>query len=55
MHFSGGEPAIRRDMPELISHAVSLGFKLRMHSNGALLTPAKVEQLWGAGLRQVLV
>src|SRR5207253_420876 len=55
IHFSGGEPVIRQDMAELIAHASSLGFKLRMHSNGALLTTPKLEQLWSAGLRQVLV
>lgn len=55
VHFSGGEPVIRPDMPELIAHASSLGFKMRMHSNGALLTVAKLTELWRAGLRQVLV
>ena len=55
VHFSGGEPVIRRDMPELVAHAAGLGFKMRMHSNGMLLTPEKLAQLWAAGLRQVLV
>ena len=55
MHFSGGEPVIRRDMPDLIAHAAGLGFKMRMHSNGQLLTTEKLTRLWAAGLRQVLV
>lgn len=55
VHFSGGEPVIRKDMPDLIAHASRNGFKMRMHSNGALLTKPKLEQLWAAGLRQVLV
>ncbi|MEA3334276.1 MAG: radical SAM protein [Chloroflexota bacterium] len=55
VHFSGGEPVIRPDMPELIGHASGLGFKMRMHSNGALLRREKLETLWQAGLRQVLV
>jgi radical SAM protein with 4Fe4S-binding SPASM domain len=55
VHFSGGEPVIRKDMPDLIAHASELGFKMRMHSNGALLTTPKLEELWEAGLRQVLV
>jgi radical SAM protein with 4Fe4S-binding SPASM domain len=55
VHFSGGEPAIRPDMPEFIAHAGELGFKMRMHSNGMLLTRPKLEQLWAAGLRQVLI
>lgn len=55
IHFSGGEPVTRADMPEFIEHGASLGFKMRMHSNGALLKRPKLEQLWQAGLRQVLV
>jgi radical SAM protein with 4Fe4S-binding SPASM domain len=55
VHFSGGEPVIRKDMPQLIAHAAELGFKMRMHSNGALLTKPKLRELWSAGLRQVLV
>ena len=30
IHFSGGEPIIRPDMPEFIAHAADLGFKMRM-------------------------
>jgi radical SAM protein with 4Fe4S-binding SPASM domain len=55
VHFSGGEPVIRRDMPDLIARAAALGFKMRMHSNGQLLTTEKLTQLRDAGLRQVLV
>lgn len=55
VHFSGGEPVIRRDMPDLIAHAAGLGFTMRMHSNGQLLTERKLDELWAAGLRQVLV
>ncbi len=29
VHFSGGEPVIRRDMRDLIAHAAALGFKMR--------------------------
>ena len=42
-------------MPDLIAHAAGLGFKMRMHSNGQLLTTEKLTRLWAAGLRQVLV
>ncbi len=55
IHFSGGEPVIRPDMPEIIAHAAALGFKMRMHSNGALLSKARLQLLWDAGLRQVLI
>ena len=55
VHFSGGEPIIRADMPEFIAHAADLGFKMRMHSNGALFTETRLRQVWDAGLRQVLI
>src|ERR1044072_3179963 len=55
VHFSGGEPVIRRDMPDLGAHAARLGFKMRMHSNGMLLTRRKLTELRAAGLSRVLV
>jgi len=55
IHFSGGEPIIRPDMPEFIAHAAALGFRMRMHSNGALFTEARLQRVWDAGLRQVLI
>ena len=55
VHFSGGEPVIRRDMPDLVAHAARLGFKMRMHSNGMLLTRRKLTELRAAGLSRVLV
>ena len=55
IHFSGGEPIIRPDMPEFIAHAADLGFKMRMHSNGSLFTESRLRQVWDAGLRQVLI
>ncbi|MBM3483570.1 MAG: radical SAM protein [Alphaproteobacteria bacterium] len=55
IHFSGGEPIIRADMPEFIAHATDLGFKMRMHSNGSLFTETRLRKVWDAGLRQVLI
>ena len=55
IHFSGGEPIIRADMPEFITHSAELGFKMRMHSNGALFTESRLRPVWDAGLRQVLI
>ncbi len=37
LSFWGGEPLIRRDMPELCEHAWRLGFMTHMVTNGALL------------------
>ena len=55
VHWSGGEPVIRPDMPELIAHGASIGFSMRLLSNGILLTPEKLEQLWNHGLRKIFV
>ncbi len=37
LSFWGGEPLVRRDMPELCEHAWRLGFMTHMVTNGALL------------------
>ena len=55
IHFSGGEPVTRPYIDDLIARGAELGFRMRMHSNGALLKPERLKQLWDAGLRRVLV
>lgn len=55
VHWSGGEPATRPDMADLIAHASSLGFGMRLLSNGILLTEPRLSRYWEAGLRKVLV
>lgn len=37
VEFSGGEPTLRPDLPELISHAKSIGFTTRIVTNGSIL------------------
>ncbi len=49
--FTGGEPAIRRDLVPLIKAARSLGFvDIKLQSNGLLFTPANVARLVEAGI-----
>jgi len=48
--FTGGEPVLRPDLPELVSHAKSLGMWANLITNGTLLTPEKVSQLKASGL-----
>jgi len=36
--FSGGEPTLRKDLPELIDHAHGLGFDIRINTSGINLT-----------------
>jgi len=37
IHFTGGEPFIRRDIYELLGHAIDLGFSVSFTSNGSLI------------------
>ena len=39
--FSGGEPLLRQDLPELIDHAVKLGMRAVISTNGTLITEEK--------------
>jgi len=50
MIFSGGEPLLRPDIYELISHARSLGLRPVLGSNGMLITPQVASKLKTAGL-----
>ena len=51
--FSGGEPLLRGDLDELISHARSLGLRAVVSTNGTLITPARAERFARAGLSYV--
>ena len=51
--FSGGEPLMRRDLPALIEHAVSVGLRAVLSTNGMLITPETAEVLGELGLRYV--
>ncbi len=50
VHFSGGEPTARRDLAELIRHAVDVGLYTNLITSGVLLDEARVEGLAEAGL-----
>lgn len=43
--FSGGEPLLRRDLPELIRHATSCGLRAVISTNGTLITPEVAAEL----------
>jgi len=51
--FTGGEPTLRPDLAELVSHA--RWFVTRLNTNGVLLTKALCEDLMNAGLDSVQV
>ena len=55
VHFSGGEPTLRADLPDLIAHARRLKMHATLTSNGTLLTRELAKQLVKAGLNGVCV
>lgn len=50
IHFTGGEPTLRADLPELIAHAARAGMRTALTSNGTLLTEELARELVVAGL-----
>lgn len=48
--FSGGEPLLREDLPELVQLASDLGVRPQLSSNGTLATKPKLRFLKSAGL-----
>ena len=57
IRLTGGEPTIRRDLPDILKHLRSLEGEglssLAMTTNGVALTKRKVEELANAGLNRV--
>ncbi len=48
--FTGGEPLLRRELPELVAHAKSLGMWANLITNGTLADGRAVKRLKAAGL-----
>ena len=53
MLFSGGEPLVRKDLPELAAYAVKKGMRAVISTNGTLITPQIAETLKDIGLSYV--
>jgi 12,18-didecarboxysiroheme deacetylase len=51
--FSGGEPLMREDLPELAEYAVSKGMRAVISTNGTLITPDVARTLKAIGLSYV--
>jgi 12,18-didecarboxysiroheme deacetylase len=51
--FSGGEPLVRRDLPELASYAVAKGMRAVISTNGTLITASMARTLKAIGLSYV--
>lgn len=53
VHFSGGEPLARRDLPDLVAHAAGLGLYTNLITSGIGLDQALAARLADAGLEHV--
>ncbi len=53
--FSGGEPLIRKDLPELVKHSRDLGYYSNLITSGYGLSEEKIIQLKEAGLDHIQV
>ena len=53
VHFSGGEPAVRRDLAELVAHAREIGLYSNLITSGVTLDKPRIAQLKAAGLDHV--
>jgi pyrroloquinoline quinone biosynthesis protein E len=53
VHFSGGEPTVRRDLPELVRHASKVGLYSNLITSGVLTHLAHFYALVEAGLEHV--
>jgi pyrroloquinoline quinone biosynthesis protein E len=49
LHLSGGEPAARRDLPEIVAHAAAAGLYGNLITSGVLLDAAGVKALADCG------
>ncbi len=47
LSLSGGEPLLYRQLDELLTGAVDLGFKINLITNGTVLTPSRLEMIAG--------
>jgi 12,18-didecarboxysiroheme deacetylase len=51
--FSGGEPLVRKDLPELAAYAVEKGMRAVISTNGTLITKSTAQTLKNIGLSYV--
>ena len=54
-HFSGGEPLVRKDLPQIVARARGLGLYTNLSTGGTLLTETLAGQLREAGLDSLQV
>ncbi len=55
VHFSGGEPTVRRDLEQLVAHAAKVGLYSNLITSAVLLDEDRVQRLADAGLDHVQI
>jgi pyrroloquinoline quinone biosynthesis protein E len=55
IHFSGGEPTVRRDLAALIGHASAAGLYANLITSAVLLDEARLVEFAAAGLKHVQI
>ncbi|MCE6969233.1 pyrroloquinoline quinone biosynthesis protein PqqE [Cereibacter sphaeroides] len=55
IHFSGGEPLVRKDLVALVAHAEAVGLYSNLITSAVMLTREKVAELADAGLAHVQI
>jgi len=55
LHLSGGEPTVRRDLEEILAHAVDAGLYTNLVTSAVLLTRKRMERLAEIGVDHVQV
>jgi pyrroloquinoline quinone biosynthesis protein E len=55
VHFSGGEPTVRKDLVELVAHAAGEGLYTNLITSGVLITPDLARALAAAGLEHAQI
>lgn len=55
INVTGGEPLVRKDLFEVMTYAVELGFHWGMTTNGILLTAENIEKLKCAGMETISI
>lgn len=53
VHFSGGEPMARRDLPALVAHASKAGLYTNIITSGVLLSDGAMAELLAAGIDHI--
>lgn len=51
----GGEPTLHPDLPQILSHAKSLGMNTLVCTNGALLTSERIKEYTSSGIGSVII